>query len=177
MGVDIDIHHVIDVIDEGHDVVQADMDRGLAMLPDGSYDCAILGDTLQVLRKPRDVFREMLRVAREGIVSFPNFGYIGCLGYLWRRGRMPKGPALPFEWYDTPNIHVFTLRDFLELCRQDGIDVVDVVCLASSRVGRLLLRCGLCNLGAERVVVKVSGEGGVLKAAVCRTLDGNGRPV
>lgn len=160
LGVDIDIEHVIQVLDKGHDSFQADIDAGLAMIPDRRYDYAILSETLQVVRKPRFVLREMLRVARAGIVSFPNFGKWSHRVDLFCRGRMPKSGALPFEWYDTPNIHLFTLRDFVRLCREEGIHILDIVCIPSGWCSALLVRLGCYNLGAERVLVKVSRDSG-----------------
>jgi homoserine O-acetyltransferase len=161
IGVDIDIQHVIDVIDKGHDVFQGDIDDGLAMIPDRAYDYAILGETLPVVRKPRFVLREMLRVARVGIVSFPNFGNLSHRLYLWVRGRMPKGGALPFAWYDTPNIHLFTRQDFVDLCREDGITIRDMVCIPKSGLDRCFVRARLCNLGADRVLAQITrGDAG-----------------
>ncbi|OGV61486.1 MAG: hypothetical protein A2498_16420 [Lentisphaerae bacterium RIFOXYC12_FULL_60_16] len=156
VGVEIDIQQVIGVLDEGHDVFQADVDGGLAMIPDGSYEVAILSETLQEMRNPRLVLREMMRVAHQGIVSFPNFGKWSRRLQLWFTGRMPKGGALPFEWYDTPNIHLFTFLDFLDLCRVENIDVLDVVCMPASWVDRALIGMGLRNAGAERVIARIS---------------------
>ena len=156
IGIDIDINHIIRVIDRGFDVFQRDIDGGLSMVPDNCYDYAILNETLQVVRRPRQVLQEMLRVAREGIVSFPNFGTLTHRLQLLIRGRMPVGGALPFTWYDTPNIHHLTLLDFLALCRQDAIEVRDLVCIPSGAIGRLLLRLGLRNLGADRILVKIA---------------------
>jgi len=105
--------------------------------------------------------REMLRVAREGIVTFPNFGRWAHRLYLGVMGRMPISQSLPFEWHNTPNIHLATLKDFVELCRQEGIDILDIQCTADSTIGRLLLAVGLRNLGADRIVVRISkGSGG-----------------
>lgn len=155
IGVDIDIQHVIDVVDAGHNVFQGDIDGGLAMIPDGAYDYAILSETLQVVHKPRFVLREMLRVAREGVVTFPNFGKWMHRVHLGLRGRMPIGRSLPFEWYDTPNIHLFTLRDFAEVCRKDGICINEIVCIPGGLIGRILVALGLYNLGADRVIAKI----------------------
>jgi len=155
MGVDIDIGHLIRCVDDGHDMLQINMDDGLWMIPDNSYDCAILSQTIQVIRRPLPVLREMLRIAPEAIVSFPNFAnwthrvQLAC-------GRMPKGGALPFEWHDTPNIHLFTLLDFKDLCRREGFGVRDTLCLPENRVNALLIRLGCCNLGADRVLVRVT---------------------
>ncbi len=156
IGVDYDPEQVIRVLDRGYSIFQEDVDGGLEMIPDCSYDYAILSETLQVVRRPREVLHEMLRVARKGIVSFPNFGKSSLIFRLWRTGRMPVGGALPFEWYDTPNIHLFTLLDFVTLCRHDGIDVLDMACIPRGLFGRLLVKMGFCNAGADRVLVKVA---------------------
>jgi homoserine O-acetyltransferase/O-succinyltransferase len=159
VGVDTAIEQVINVIDRGYDVVQEDIDGGLAMIPDGAYDYALLGETLQVLQHPRRVLREMLRVAREGIVTFPNFGKISHRSRLWLHGRMPVGGALPFSWYDTPNIHLCTLRDFVALCREEDIRILDIACVTSDWLGRLLVRLHRCNLGADRVLARIARSG------------------
>ena len=155
MGVDIDIGHVIRCVDDGHDMLQVNMDQGLGMIPDDSYDCAILSQTIQVIHKPLPVLREMLRIAPEAIVSFPNFA-----NWMHRlqlaRGRMPKGGSLPYEWHETPNIHLFTLLDFKELCHREGFGIRDIICLPESRVNALLIRLRCCNLGADRVLVRVT---------------------
>ena len=156
LGVDIDLKAITDVIDKGHDTFQEDIDNGLAMIPDNAYDYAILSETLQTVRKPRFVLSEMLRVAGKGIVSFPNFGTWLHRLRLCRTGRMPKGGALPFEWYDTPNIHLFTLNDFVDICRADGITLLNITCISDSVVGWMLVKMGLRNLGADRVLVKIA---------------------
>jgi len=168
IGVDIDIHHVIEVIDRGHDVFQGDIDAGLAMIPDATYDYAVLSETLQVVRRTRLVLRELLRVAREGIVSFPNFGKWSHRAAFLLRGCMPVGRSLPFEWYDTPNIHLFTLRDFVRLCREEGIRILDTACVTAGTTDRILTSLGMCNLGADRVLVKIArmdGRHGVQEGA------------
>ena len=173
LGMDIDIDNTIGVIQRGLDIVQCDIDEGLHAIPDGFYDTAILSQTLQVVRKPRFVISEMLRVAREGVVSFPNFGNIFHRLRLGFRGRMPVSDALPFEWYDTPNIHLATLRDFLELCRKDGIRVVDLVCVSRGAFGRMLVGAGMRNLGSERILVRIAR--GARSAPAARDAAGPGR--
>lgn len=169
-GVDIDLDNVVQTIDKGHDVFQGDLDDGLAIIPDGSYDYAILSSTLQEIKKPRAVLHEMLRVAGEGIVAFPNFGNWRNRLSLGFRGRMPKSETLPHEWYDTPNIHLTTCRDFIELCRQEGIDILDMVCIpGASALDKLLVSLKFCNLGAERVLVRIARrESGSVSSANCR---------
>lgn len=160
IGVDIDIDNVIHVIDRGHDVFQGDIDAGLATIPDSAYDYAILSETLQVVRKPRLVLRELLRVAREGIVSFPNFATFCHRVKLFAKGRMPQGGALPFAWYDTPNIHLFTLKDFTALCAEEGIEIRELVCISDGWLGRALTAIGRPNAGADRVLARIARPGG-----------------
>ena len=156
IGVDIDLGHVVNVIDRGHDVFQGDIDVGLSMIADNAYDYAVLGGTLQVVRRPRFALREMLRVAGQGIVSFPNFGKWTHRLYLLGSGRMPKSRSLPYEWYDTPNIHLFTLRDFARLCNEDGIDILRTIYLTRGVLGRLMVWAGMRNAGADRVIAKIA---------------------
>jgi homoserine O-acetyltransferase len=171
MGVDIRIENIIEVIARGHDVFQNDVDGGLGMIPDDMYDYAILSETLQVVKKPRLVLREMLRVARQGIVTFPNFGKWSHRMYLCLTGRMPKGRVIPYEWYDTPNIHPFTVSDFVDLCAAENVQIEEMVCIASTAFDRLLNRCGCCNAGSSRVLVRVTTaerSGRVRRSCVCQ---------
>jgi methionine biosynthesis protein MetW len=109
-------------------VIQADLESGLRMFDDDRFDTVVLSQTLQAMHRSEDILREMARVARQGIVSFPNFGH-------WRHavsllaGRMPVTPEIPYQWYDTPNIHLCTLRDFEILAAKCGLIVTDRVVL------------------------------------------------
>ncbi len=156
LGMDIDLSSVIRVLQRGIDVIQDDIDEGLTLIPGDAYDTVLLSETLQVVRKPRLVLNEMMRVAAEGVVVFPNFANWANRWRLGLRGRMPKSGALPFEWYETPNIHLATLTDFLELCRMDHLTVKEVVGLPRSALGRLLDRIGIRNLRALRVLVRIA---------------------
>ncbi len=158
LGVDIDLAHVISVIGNRQDVLQQDLDTGLSLIPDGAFDYVVMAETLQVVRRPRFVLQEILRVAKIGIVSFPNFGSLKNRLQLLGGGRMPRSPSLPHEWYDTPNIHLSTLQDFVMLCQEDGVKVLDIQCAADTGFGALLLGLGRRNLGADRVFVKFSRE-------------------
>ncbi len=156
-GIDIDLKNVIEVIDKGHDVFQSDLDDGLSVIPDGVYDYAVLSSALQEVKRPQHVLREMVRVARQGIVTFPNFGYWRNRVALGLSGCMPKSASLPHEWYDTPNIHLTTLKDFKRLCRQEGITVLNMVCIPGEGLfDRFLIKMGFYNLGAERVLAKIA---------------------
>jgi len=169
-GVDIDLDNVIQAIDRGHDVFQGDLDKGLAAIPDQSYDYAILSSTLQEVRNPRSVLLEMVRVAREGIIMFPNFGNWRNRVALGFGGCMPKSDALPHEWYETPNIHLATRNDVVNLCRRAGINILDMVCMPGDHaLDRLLVSLKFCNLGAERVLARIARpKQGIVATGNCR---------
>jgi methionine biosynthesis protein MetW len=123
-GVEINEEYIIRAMERGLSICQGDIDHGLADYPDRSFDYVILNQTLQVITRPALVLREMLRVGKHGIVGFPNFGHWRVRAALSLTGKMPKTPSLPFEWYDTPNIHLHTIRDFRNFCRAENIAMV-----------------------------------------------------
>ena len=157
-GIDIDLANIISVIRKGLDVFQCDMDKGLSSTPDNSYDYAILSETLQVVRKPRELLNEMLRVARTGIVIFPNFGNWRYRRRLGLNGKMPISNSLPFNWYDTPNIHLATLRDIRALCAMDHIHIIEESCLPRGFPDNIFIKIGWRNLGADRVLLVISRD-------------------
>ncbi len=124
VGVEIDDTRVIACVQKGVEVIQQDLEGGLAMFEDQAFDTVVLSQTLQSMHHTEHILREMARVAREGIVSFPNFGYWPH-GLSILRGRMPVGGHLPYQWYDTPNIHLCTLQDFERLAEQLGLPVLE----------------------------------------------------
>lgn len=126
-GVDIEEAMIRECIAKGISVFQGDLDEGLKEYGTGSYDYVILNETLQVVHEPVQLIREMVRVGRQAIVNFPNFGYIVNRLQLMFGGRMPVNRDLPFEWYDTPNIHFCTRRDFVRLCEETGVRIVAAV--------------------------------------------------
>jgi methionine biosynthesis protein MetW len=148
-GVDIDGEQLINGLTVGLNVYQGDLDEGLADFPDGSYDYVILNQTLQVVKNPLLALNEMLRIGRYGIVGFPNFAQWKLRKGLFFGGRAPKSPALPFEWYDTPNIRVLSITDFFDYCRREAIAVVDQRYLMGERWVRRPLWFGLTNLRAQ----------------------------
>jgi methionine biosynthesis protein MetW len=123
-GVEIDPPRVLAAVGHGVNVIQMDLESGLSTFEDDAFDFVILSQTLQAMRRSDLILKEMLRVGREGIVTFPNFGY-------WRhrlailRGRMPVSEALPYQWFDTPNIHLCTVKDFEALCIEVGAEILD----------------------------------------------------
>jgi len=122
-GVEISQAAVEACVGKGLSVFHGDLDEGLADYADGSFDIVILSFSLQQLRRPRMVVREMARVGRLAIVSFPNFAQYAIRWEMLVRGRMPVSKELPYEWYDTPNIHLCTVHDFRDLCRDEGLRI------------------------------------------------------
>ena len=131
-GVEIDDANVLACVKNGVNVVQRNLERGLSEFDDQSFDYVSLSQTLQAMRNGERIIREMLRVGREGILTFPNFGY-------WRnrmhvvRGRMPLSENLPYQWFDTPNIHLCTLDDFERFCSERGIRILERKVLTDGR--------------------------------------------
>lgn len=119
-GVELSQQGVNDCVAKGLSVIQGDADTDLSDYPDDGFDYVILSQTLQATRRPRDALRNMLRIGRRAIVSFPNFGHWRVRAQLGLRGRMPVTGRLAHRWYDTPNIHLCTIRDFVELVDELG---------------------------------------------------------
>lgn len=136
-GVDIADANVIACLDNGVDVIQSDLDSGLSGFENNAFDYVILSQTLQATRHTEALVREMLRVGREGIVSFPNFGY-------WKnrldilRGHMPVSSDLPYQWHDTPNVHLCTLDDFEQFCDQNRFTILDRNVISGGREANFL---------------------------------------
>ncbi|MCB1020072.1 MAG: methionine biosynthesis protein MetW [Acidobacteria bacterium] len=120
-GVEISPSRVRQALSNGLSVYQGDIDQGLADYPDQAFDYVVLSQTLQETRDPREVLLEMVRVGKRAIVAFPNFGHWSSRLSLLLTGRAPKTRHLPYEWYNTPNIHVVTIPDFEELVRKEGL--------------------------------------------------------
>jgi methionine biosynthesis protein MetW len=131
-GVEIDDANVLACFNNGVNVIQSDLESGLLSFESGSFDYVVLSQTLQAVRNTENIVKEMLRVSKEGIVSFPNFGY-------WKNrlqvlsGHMPVSEALPYQWFDTPNIHNCTLGDFEEFCRQHGARILERRVMSGNR--------------------------------------------
>jgi len=123
-GIELDMAEVTRSVAHGLPVMHGDADHDLAHYPDGAFDYVVLQRTLQAVERPREVLQQMLRIGRHAIVSFPNFGHWRLRLQLLTSGRMPMTSVWHTPWYATPNIHPCTIRDFLELCREEGY-VVD----------------------------------------------------
>ena len=156
-GIELSREGVNRCVAKGLAVVQGDADTDLVNYPDDAFDYVILSQTLQATRQPRTVLENLLRIGRHAIVSFPNFGYWRVRLNLALRGRMPVTRLLDHQWYDSPNIHLCTISDFVALCGEIGIRIEKSVTL--DRHGRpfaLDPRGSLANLLAEQGVFVLS---------------------
>lgn len=131
-GVEIAADNILACLRNGVNVIQMDLESGLSGFEAGAFDCVILSQTLQAMHHTELMMREMLRVGREAIVTFPNFGY-------WRnrlqvlRGAMPVSRDLPYQWFDTPNVHLCTLADFEDFCGQHDVRILERLALDGGR--------------------------------------------
>ncbi len=153
-GVEIDETMISACISKGISVFHGNLDEGLKDYATGSYDVVVLNRTLQMIHQPVMLLQEMLRVGKRAIVNFPNFGHITNRVQLGFQGRMPVNRNLPYEWYNTPNIHFCTRRDFLILCRELGFRIHSEVAMKSGRRVRPVLR----NLWSTEVLFVLTKE-------------------
>ena len=137
-GLEISAAGVAACLARGLAVVQGDADRDLKGYPSHAFDYAILSQTLQATVAPREVLTELLRIADRAIVSFPNFGHWRMRLSLLTRGRMPETPALPHQWWSTPNIHMCTLRDFTILCHELDLRIESCAALPTGKPPRVI---------------------------------------
>lgn len=124
-GLEIHPDKITRCIANGINVIEQDLDKGLSNFAESSIDTVIMAQALQAVERPDLLLDEMLRIGDEAIVTFPNFGYWRTRFYLMFKGRMPMSETLPYNWYDTPNIHMCTFRDFEVLCREKGIRILN----------------------------------------------------
>jgi methionine biosynthesis protein MetW len=123
-GLEIDTANIVKCVQAGVNVIHADLEAGLEDFCDSSFDYVLMTQTLQAVRHTERLLDEMLRVGRQGIVTFPNFGFWRCRLQVAIQGLMPVGKTLPYQWYNTPNVHLFTIRDFEQLCCSKHIDIL-----------------------------------------------------
>jgi len=151
-GVEIDLADIAKCIERDVPVYQGDLDEGLNDVPDDRFDVVILSQTLQVVKRPRVVLSEMLRVGKRSVVSFPNFGHWRVRAHLALRGRMPVSEAIPYSWYDTPNIHHTTIADFRDFSADCGAVIEREIAFVGRDDGRPRLVRALPNLLADEAV-------------------------
>lgn len=163
VGMERELPKVIEALHAGVNVLMANVDKELKLIPDGVFDVSIISHTIQVLKHPDRMMQQLLRVAKWALVAFPNFGYIGMRFSLLFTGRMPNTRQFPYEWYDTPNIHNCTVTDFFDFCKQFRLKANILHCHSSSILGKILLALGCPNLGADRVIMRLTEDNDATK--------------
>jgi homoserine O-acetyltransferase len=148
-GIELDQELVLDCICRRLPIVQQDIEDGLVYYGDKSFDYVILSQTMQTVKNPEKVFKELLRVGKKVIVSFPNFAHWRCRAQLFFKGNAPVTKRLPFEWHDSPNIHFLSLKDFDQFCEKLGVLVEDRIPLGRTRLAPVRFAP---NLFAEQVI-------------------------
>lgn len=152
-GIELSMDGVQAAVAQGLSVIQGDADTDLKDYPAGAFDYAILSQTLQATRNPREVLEQLLRIGGRAIVSFPNFGHWKGRMHLVLKGRMPVTPCLPAQWWDTPNIHLCTISDFQTLCAELGVTVEKSFALDSQgRKSGITASSRMANILAEQAV-------------------------
>ncbi|MDD3237366.1 MAG: methionine biosynthesis protein MetW [Candidatus Gastranaerophilales bacterium] len=155
-GIEINQDNVIKSIQKGLSIIQGDIDAGLKDFADKEWDYVILNQTLQSTEKPDYVIDEMLRVGKKVVVSFPNFAYWKVRFYLFFNGKMPKSKMLPFEWFDTPNIHLLTINDFYEFCHKRDIKIEQTITMTRGKRHKSVLKKWWVPFFAEEVIFVIS---------------------
>lgn len=154
-GIEIDADRITACVARGINVIEQNLNVGLGNFRDGSFDTVIMTQALQAVEKPDVLLEDMLRVGREVIITFPNFAHWATRFYLTFKGMMPVSEALPYTWYNTPNIHLCTFNDFDALCREKGISVLDRIAVDGGQQGSLLARL-FPNLFGEVAIYRLT---------------------
>jgi len=154
-GLEIDAIFIAKCLERRVNVIEQNLDLGLHNFADNSFDVVIMTQSLQALKTPHLVLDEMLRIGKTCIITFPNFGHWKCRAYLAGFGKMPVSKFMPYEWYDTPNIHFCTFSDFENLCKNRNYQVLERLALNQNHQNSLI--CKLWpNLLGEVGVYKVT---------------------
>jgi methionine biosynthesis protein MetW len=143
-GIELSEEAIHQCVARGVSVFQEDIDTGLAEYADKSFDYVILNQTFQQVKKPDFVLHEALRVGKQSIVGFPNFVHLRARFQIFFQGKVPVTPSLPYEWYDTPNLHFLSIADFREYCKRREVSIVKELFIARNKRVRFLP-----NLNAE----------------------------
>lgn len=154
-GVEINSENILRCVDKKVNVIEQDVDNGLANFDSQSFDTVIMSQAIQTMVHPDKVLLEMLRVGRQCIVTFPNFGHWRARFQLSFSGRMPVSDLLPYEWYNTPNIHFCTFKDFDELCQALKITVINREVVAHKSLSGVLQHA-LPNLFGETALYRIT---------------------
>ena len=133
-GLEINQKNVQECLGKGLAVIEGDAEKDLINYPNGSFDIAILNQAIQQFYEPRKVLNELLRIAHKAIITIPNFGYWKVRLNLLLTGTMPVTKTLPHSWYDTPNLHMSSIKDFYNLCNLDNIKVIKSISISSNKI-------------------------------------------
>ena len=154
-GIELDHRGVVEAISKGMPVIQADLDKGLDEVPENSFDHAVLSQTLQQVRHPEELLQRMLRVARQAVVLVPNYGHWRVRVQILLHGRTPVTGSLPYDWYNTPNLHFMSMLDFRDLCRNMQIRIVKETPIIH---GRAVTGAWAANLRADSALYVLQHE-------------------
>jgi len=152
-GLEISPSGVNQCVARGLSVVQGDAEEDLGYYPDNAFDFVILSQTLQATHHPDQIVKDLLRLGKRAIVSFPNFGHWRVRSYLFFKGRMPVNNTLPYEWYNSPNMHFCTIKDFIFMCEDMGVTIERSIALdADGQAHRIRTNLFFANLLGEQAV-------------------------
>jgi len=154
-GLEIDEEKITTAIGRGLNIIEQDLNEGLGRFADQSFDAVVMAQALQAVKAPDQILLDMVRVAKEAIITFPNFAHWKTRSYLGFRGMMPVSDALPYMWYDTPNIHLCTFRDFEALCASNGIRIINRLAVNGDQQGNFLMK-HFPNFFGEIAIYRVS---------------------
>lgn len=154
-GLEINQDQILECIKKNVNVIEQDLDEGLDNFDSGSFDVVIMTQAIQAVHYPDRVLDDMLRVGKECVITFPNFGHWKCRFYLAFKGRMPVSKTLPYTWYNTPNIHLCTFRDFEALCRRKHLKILNRTVVDMNYRDSFLMRL-MPNLFGETAIYYVT---------------------
>lgn len=154
-GLEIDQEKIAIAIGRGLNIIQQDLNLGLKQFADQSFDYVVMAQALQAVDAPDILLRDMVRVGREVIVTFPNFAHWKTRSFLALKGMMPVSKALPYMWYNTPNIHLCTFKDFEALCKDNHIRIINRLAVNDHQEGSPIMKY-IPNLFGEIAIYRVS---------------------
>lgn len=153
-GIEINPDQILQCVQKGVNVIEQNIDQGLDNFDNHSFDLVVMTQALQVMQRPDLVLNSMLRVGKECIITFPNFGHWRYRLYLLLKGRMPESETLPYRWYNTPNIHLCTFKDFESLCQEQDLRILNRTVVDNNYEDGVLLK--LCpNLFGEIAIYHI----------------------
>jgi methionine biosynthesis protein MetW len=157
-GVEIDLNEIVESTKKGIPVFHGNIDEGLPEFATNSYDVVILSQTLQQVKKPLFVISEMLRIGKLGIVTFPNFAYWQVRTNLFFKGTSPKTPTLPYDWFNTPNIRVLSIKDFRRLCNKENIGIAKEIPIYETKLFAGILPICFSNLCSKKGMFVIGSD-------------------